>query len=66
MPGNLKKLYSAAMDKLHGRPKEHHHADFEDTWTRVVTDYGELWERKKSPAAGQAPAHAAPAKDGGR
>lgn len=47
MNRNLEKLYGYVMDKVHGRARPLHPHDFEDTWARVQTDYGELWERKK-------------------
>lgn len=43
----LGKLYSYVKDKVQGDKAKHHPHDFEDTWERVETDYGDLWERKK-------------------
>lgn len=44
MTGNLAKLYAYVMNKVHGKEILQPH-DFADTWTRVRTDYGDLWER---------------------
>jgi hypothetical protein len=59
MPTSMEKLFSYVVEKIHPKDRASDHAhDFEDTWTRVTTDYGDLWERKRTRAESEADSRA--------